>query len=69
MRVRVSYTVTVDARLRRAIRRYHGEQGLATRAEVKSWYEMWGGTMDDDLRAEPAEGDEVLDNERILETT
>ena len=49
MRVAVNYTTTVDDRYRRAIRRWYGQDGLATRDEVKRWLRVYGTSMDDDL--------------------
>ena len=49
MKVRVAYTTEVDDRYRRAIRRFYGKDGLATRAEVKHWLEMYGSSEDDNL--------------------
>jgi hypothetical protein len=49
VRVRVSYVVDADDDTRRAIRKYHGEEGLATRDEVKQWYELYGSSMNDDM--------------------
>lgn len=50
MRVRVDYVVDVTDGLRRAMRSYYGQSGMASREEVKEWYRLWGRTMDDDLR-------------------
>lgn len=55
LRVRVDYTVTVDESYRRAIRRFYGQDGIATRAEVKRWFEAYGSSMDDDLMAYAAD--------------
>lgn len=52
MKVKVSYTVDVDDNFRRAIRAYHGQSGMATRAEVREWFKNHGHTMDDDLEYE-----------------
>lgn len=49
MRVRVAYTVEASDWFRRAIRRYYGQTGLATRAEVRRWMEQYGDSMNDDL--------------------
>ena len=49
MKVRISYTVEVDTRARRAIRHHYGEPGLATRHEVQRWYQQMGLQGDDDL--------------------
>jgi len=49
VKVRVSYTVPADEWLRREINRYHGREGLASRDDVRRWYEMFGSSMDDNL--------------------
>ena len=49
MRVRIAYTVEVDADARRAIRLHYGQPGLATRGEVRDWYRVHGSSGDDDL--------------------
>lgn len=49
MRVRISYTVEVNDEIRREIRRHYGQEGLANRDEVRSWYEAHGESMDQDL--------------------
>ena len=49
MKVRVSYTAEVSDEYRRAIRRYHGQTGMATRQEVKDWFWAHGEQMDDEL--------------------
>ena len=51
MKVRIHYTVDVDAGVRRAIVHYYGDNSrrLATRKEVQDWFETYGYTMDDDL--------------------
>ena len=54
MRVRVAYTVEVTDEFRRAIRRYYGQDGMATRAEVVAWQRQYGDSMDDDLMHEEA---------------
>jgi hypothetical protein len=65
MRVRVTYTVDVDDEYRRAIRRYHGDDGLATRAEVQDWFKLKGFTMDDDLAHD--HGDVTADDDEGIE--
>lgn len=52
MKVRVSYTVDVSDEYRRAIRKYYGQRGLATRAEVRAWQRAYGDSMDADLMSE-----------------
>lgn len=59
MRVRVSYVVDVDDATRRQINAWYGRPGLASRAEVKRWYELHGLNMDDDLGAAADESDEA----------
>lgn len=49
MKVRVSYTIDVADRHRRAINLYFGNAGLADRQTVKDWYERHGDSEDDDL--------------------
>lgn len=49
MKVRVAYTADVPDWYRRAIRRFYGKPGLATRAEVVRWLSAYGTSMDDDL--------------------
>lgn len=60
MRIRVSYVVEVDEWWRRAIRAYYGQEGLATRDEVKSWCETFGDTMNGEL-SEIAQGMGLFD--------
>ncbi len=55
MKVRVSFVVDVDDTIRRGIRRWYGKEGLATRQEVKDWYEAYGSSMDDDLSLQEQE--------------
>lgn len=49
MRVRVSFIVEIDDGIREEINRWYGRPGLASRDEVKAWYEANGRSMDDDL--------------------
>ncbi len=49
MKVRVTYTITVDDDYRRAIRNHYGEPGLATREQVAAWARAYGSSGDDDL--------------------
>lgn len=49
MKVRIAYTVTVDDSYRRAINKFYGREGLATRAEVAEWHKQHGESLDDDL--------------------
>lgn len=50
MKVRVSYSVDVNDTMRRKMREYYGQDGLATENEVQLWYEMHGHSKDDDLQ-------------------
>ena len=49
MRVKIEYTVDVCDEYRRAIRKWYGKKGKASRKEVKNWFRNFGGTMDADL--------------------
>ena len=49
MKVKVSYTVDVSDRYRRAINAHYGKPGLATRAEVQRWLWSVGQSCDDDI--------------------
>ena len=49
MKIQVMYTVDVSEETRRAMRTSHGETGMATREEVKAWFELNGNTMDEEL--------------------
>jgi len=49
MKVRIDYTEEVPDRFRRAINLYHGQDGLATRQEVRDWFKEYGRSMDDDI--------------------
>lgn len=62
MKVKVSYTVEVTNEYRRALRRYRGGCGMATRAELAEWFEFHGFTGDDDLIAEC--GDEAAQRDQ-----
>ena len=50
MKVQIKYTVDITDEIRRAMRRYYGGTGEATRAEVRDFYETHGATLDDDLK-------------------
>lgn len=54
MKVRINYTVEVDDVFRREINRWYGRPGLASREEVKRWFEAYGSSMDDDLSMQAA---------------
>ncbi len=55
MKVKVEFVVDIDDRIRREINAWYGRPGLASRAEVKRWYEANGRSMDDDLRMQADE--------------
>lgn len=50
MKVKISYVVDVSDDMRRGIRMHYGEKGLATRQEIKDWYEAQGHSCDDDIQ-------------------
>ena len=54
MRVRMG-TIEVDGEFRRRLNIYMGLTGLATRAEVKSWRENNGTSLDCDIEHETEE--------------
>lgn len=58
MRVRVSYSTTVDDDYRRAINVFYGKPGLATRAEVRAWLVQYGASEDDNLMSDLQRHDE-----------
>ena len=49
MRVRVSFVVNPDENFRKALRAYTGKEGLASREEIKRWYQAAAFSMDDDM--------------------
>ena len=49
MKVKVEFVVDVTDDTRRAINDWYGRPGLASRAEIKRWYERNGRSGDDDL--------------------
>lgn len=51
MRVRVVSTSDYPDWWRAAVRRFYGQEGLATRDEIVSWVKAYGTSMDDDLAA------------------
>lgn len=57
LRVRVDYSISASDDYRRAIRRFYGQDGLASRDEVRRWLEAYGSSMDDDLAATYDEAD------------
>lgn len=56
MKVRISYTVDVDDKFRRAINDHYGRPGLATRAQVRAWFERYGESESDNVM-NPREGE------------
>lgn len=60
VKVKVEYTVEVDDDIRRQINIFYGRAGLASRDEVKRWYEAYGHSLDDDLSQMAADYDERL---------
>jgi hypothetical protein len=65
MKVLINYTVDVDDDVRREINQWYGRPGLATRSQVKAWYESNGLSMDDDLAdmAARRDGDGLLESD------
>jgi hypothetical protein len=49
MRVRVNYAEDVDDSFRRAINHHFGQDGFASREEVKRWFRSYGSSGNDDL--------------------
>lgn len=49
MKVRVTYVVKVPDRFRAAINHYYGKPGLASRQDIKTFYEQNGGSILDDV--------------------
>ena len=45
----MEFVVEVDDDIRREINAWYGRPGLASRVDVKAWYEANGRAMDDDL--------------------
>lgn len=64
MRVRIAYTVDVDDDFRRAINVHYGKDGLATREDVKRWYESYGDSMNVDLMNEYEQSFAAYDTDR-----
>jgi hypothetical protein len=60
MRVRVSYSTEVSDDYRRAINRFYGKPGMASRDDVRRWLEAYGSSMDDDLAAYYSDDDEAV---------
>ena len=44
MKVRISFLINIENDLRRAINYYYGRPGLASRNEIKDWYEITART-------------------------
>lgn len=57
MKVRICYTLDVDDSYRRAINKFYGKPGLATRADVQDWIRSYGSSCDDDICPE-SDGEE-----------
>lgn len=57
MKVKVCYSVDVSGPTRRAMRRYVGRAGEATREEVVAWYKEHGDSLDATLRVLVARGE------------
>jgi hypothetical protein len=51
VRVKIEYAVDVTDDTRRQINAFYGKPGLASRDEVKRWFEDYGHSMDTDLGA------------------
>lgn len=49
MKVAISYSVDVSEDFRRAINLHYGRPGLATREEVRRWFQAYGESMNDDI--------------------
>lgn len=64
MRIKVGYVVEVDATFRRGINRYYGRPGLATRDQVKSWFQMFGQSMNDDISYQEQQIEEGNESQR-----
>lgn len=65
MKVRISYTVDVDPRFRRAINNHYGEKGLATRADVKEWFKRYGESANHDIMFDLDHVDEEVDESAL----
>lgn len=55
MKIRIVQTINVDDEYRAAINRYHGQDGLASREEVRDWVMRYGESMDDDIMTDYVE--------------
>lgn len=49
MKVQIKFTVEVDDHFRRVLADKNGRDGLATREEIKEWYSIASGSLDEDL--------------------
>jgi len=49
VKVRVTFTVDVDDRFRRALNHYYGREGLASRSDIQKWYESNASSVDADM--------------------
>jgi hypothetical protein len=52
MKVRVNWIAEVSDDYRRAVRARYGQEGMATRDELKAWFRQNGESVDDDLMSE-----------------
>jgi hypothetical protein len=50
----INYTVEVTQFMRAAINEYYGRGGIASDEDVRTWYEQFGRSQDDDLSLEPS---------------
>jgi len=49
MKVRIDYTIDVPDEVRRSIRAHYGQEGLASRDDLKQWYRQYGESEDENL--------------------
>ena len=63
MRVRISYLVEVDDAFRRAVNVHYGLPGMATRAEIKQWFRMYGDSGTDDVMHDSEQEETELSKE------
>jgi len=55
--MKVTFSIDVDDRVRRALRAYRGKRGLASREEVRHFYISHGGAVLDDVMWEFERGE------------
>ena len=68
MRVRIAYSVDVSDEIRRAMSAHYGGDGLASRQDIKQWYEAFGESMNADLSMwadDQAEADEEAETQGL----